>query len=97
MSLTTYTSIELIKELYRREAMEANAVSDEKARELAAEANEPIPEVPLEELPPSGPAAPVPGVKTWDVICSVCKQPAKVGFKPDNTRPVFCLKCYKQR
>lgn len=34
--------------------------------------------------------------KLYDITCSICGEPAKVPFKPDPDRPVYCKSCLKK-
>jgi len=38
-----------------------------------------------------------PRVELYDAICSDCKKPCKVPFKPTTDKPVFCKACYEAR
>jgi len=33
----------------------------------------------------------------FDAVCSDCKQPTKVPFKPTEGRPVYCRDCFAKR
>jgi len=32
-----------------------------------------------------------------DAVCSECKNPTQVPFKPSGDRPVYCLDCFKKK
>ena len=33
----------------------------------------------------------------YDITCSTCGKPAKVPFKPDGVRPVYCRDCLPRK
>jgi len=36
-------------------------------------------------------------IQLTDAICSDCKKPCKIPFKPRDNRPLYCKECFQKR